>query len=585
MVNRGMSDISTATFNKLSEKKNWLFSTLSHFWSVYAYALLSAFFGTILSMAPVLYTRLIYDKVIPHAAYKTMVVLTIGVLVVILFDILIGIIKNYLLDFINRNTDVILSNKLINKILNVSLANNQMLAGALAGRVRELEVLRDFMSSFALVSLVDMPFVILFLVLLCYFSNGLVVAICITSMCLMLLINIIIAKIIQDYSEINHDLGHKKNTFLVEVILGLESIKANIAEERFAGIWSELTEAQANASKVERNLTAIAGYLLGFVQNLNYIAMVVVGAYMIMQNQLSIGALVACSVLGSRILVPFTQIVNLTVRYRHVKMAYISLTNIMLNPAERQREGRFISKSAFLGQIEFQNVDFSYKEENNLVLQDVSFSINAGERVALLGSIGSGKSTISKLILGLYKPSGGNIFIDGIEIQKLHPYDLRSHISYVSQDNFLFSSSIIENIMVSPLVRSGNVDDLQKAINIAGINQILSSKKDGLKSEVGQGGNKLSGGQRQAISLARGLANDAPIIILDEPTSMMDSAAEASLWEGLQKLDQKTMLIITHNLKVLDIVDKVIFLEGGKIKFFGTKEDFIKLANSQNRLA
>jgi len=583
LVNRGLNDISTITFNKIYEKRNWLLGTLRHYKSVYVYALLAAFFATIMSMAPILYTRLIYDRVIPHGDYKTMIAITIAVIVVLTFDVLIGVIKSYLLDFINRNTDVILSNKLIHKVLNVNLANNQMLAGALAGRMRELEVLREFMSSFALASLVDLPFALLFLVLLFYFSNATVVGICCMSIIIMVLVNLIVCKIIKDYSQITHDFGHKKTTYLVESILGLEVIKANIAEERFAGVWSELSEAQANASKVEKNLTSIAGGLMGYVQNLNYMAMAVMGAYLIIENKLSIGGLVACSVLGSRVLMPFTQISNMVLRYGHIKMAYDGLSNIMLNPSERQQENRFISKSSFLGQIEFQNVDFAYRGEASTVLNDVSFTVNPGEKIAVLGSVGSGKSTVGKLILSLYKPTNGNIFIDGIDIQKIHPYDLRSHISYVSQDNFMFSTSIMDNIMVSPLVRSGDADDIQQAMDIAGINKVLVGKKDGLKTDVGQGGNKLSGGQRQAIAIARGLSNDAPIVILDEPTSMMDSGAEAQLWQGLATLKQKTMLIISHNLRVLDIVDKVLFIENGKVKFYGNKEDFMKLANGQNK--
>lgn len=581
LVNRGLSDLSTSTFNKIYEKKNWLFGTLSHYKSVYFYALIAAFFATIMSMAPILYTRIIYDKVISHSntGYSTLTTLTIAVIVVLTFDLLIGIIKSYLLDFINRNTDIILSNKLIHKVLNVNLSNHQMLAGALASRVRELEVLREYMSSLALASLVDLPFAIFFLGLLFYFSNGTVVSVVILTMFFMILLNAVVAKLIEDYSSITHDFGYKKSTYLVEAILGLEVIKTNIAEERFAGIWSELSEAQANSSKVEKNLTAIASNSMIYLQNLNYVAMAVLGAYMILSNQLSVGGLVACSVLGSRILGPFTQISNLVMRYRHIKMAYDALTNVMLNPSERQEEKRFISKSSFLGQIEFQNIDFSYKEDGVKVLEDVSFTVNAGEKVAVLGAIGSGKSTIGKLILSLYKPMNGNIFIDGIDIQKIHPYDLRSHIGYVGQDNFMFSTSIIDNIMVSPLVRSGDAEDLENAIKIAGINQVLVGKKDGLKTDIGQGGSKLSGGQKQAVAIARGLANDAPILILDEPTSMMDSASEDLLWKGLSTLKDKTMMIISHNLKVLEIVDKVLFVENGKVKFYGNKQDFIKLAN------
>lgn len=583
IINRALNDISTATFNKLSEKSNWLFSTLSHYRGIYIYSLMAAFFATIMNMAPVLYTRVLYDKVIPHAAYDTMMVVTCGVIVVITFDILVGTIKAYLLDFINRNADIILSNKLIHKVLNISLGNHYMLAGALAGRVRELEVLRDYMSSVAITALVDLPFSVLFLCLIYYFGNFAIVSACLASITMIVVISIITRKLIQDYSQITHEFGHKKMTYLVEAILGLEVIKSNIAEERYAGVWSEISEAQANAAKMERNLNAISSNLMVYIQNLNYIAIVVIGAYLVIENKLSIGALVACSVLGAKILAPFMQVGSLLLRYKHIKMAYDSLTNIMLTPSERQQEHRFISKSSFLGEIEFQGVSFSYKGESKVALNDLSFVVKQGEKIAVLGSIGSGKSTIGRLILSLYKPTQGNIFIDGIDIQKLHPYDLRSHISYVSQENFMFSTSIIDNIMVSPLVRSGDAEDVQQAINIAGINQVLAGKKDGLKTEVGQGGSKLSGGQRQAIAIARGLANDAPILILDEPTSMMDSSSEASLWQGLSTLKDKTMIIISHNLRVLDFVDKVLFVENGSMKFYGSKLDFMKLANEQKQ--
>lgn len=576
LIEKSMDSMSTSVFKDFLKHTDWLLGVLKHFKDIYKYALVAAVFANILNLSVPLYTRIIYDKVIANNAISTLWVTTIGVIIALVFDFLLKTVKSFFIDFANKNAEVILSHNFVEKVFRLKMNENKFPIGIIASYARELMIIKEYLSSVTLNVFIDIPFALLFLALIFYIGGTGMFLVCLISIILMIIAGLFLKQVAVKFSEESLALNNKKNSFLIESMIGIETLKANVAEEKFIMMWDTMTEANAVSSRNENSIYSFSNNVMAFIQMLNYVLVIVLGFYLIMDKDLTMGGLIAVSILSSRALSPFLQAAVMIIKYNSVKLAYQSVSKIMHNKGEGSDEKAANITHTLKGDIIFDKITFHYDNEGEKILDNVSFAVRPGEKLAILGGIGSGKTTIGKLLLGLYTPETGNIWMDGINIKEINKVALRSQIGYVPQDVHLFSGSVLENLILNPLSRFNFNDNLQKAVAISGVNHFLRRKSHALQHHTTEGGNNFSEGQKKSLALARAFMTNPDIFIMDEPTSSMDKITENYILSQLAKnTKDKTMIIITHSLSVLPLVDKVLYLDSGQTKFFGDREKFI----------
>lgn len=576
LIEKNMDSLSTSAFSDLLKHADWLFGVLKHFKDIYKYAFIAAIFANLLNLSVPLYTRIIYDKVIANNALSTLLVTTIGVIIALVFDFLLKTVKSFFIDFANKNAEVILSHNFVEKVFRLRMNDNKFPVGMIASYARELVIIKEYLSSVTLNVLIDVPFAILFLALILYIGGIGMFAVCIASILLMIFAGFLLKQVAVKFAEESLALSNKKNSFLIESMLGIETLKSCVAEEKFIMMWDSMTEANAISSRNENSIYSFSNNVMAFIQTLNYVLVVVMGFFLITDKALTMGGLIAVSILSSRALAPFLQAAIMIIKYNSVKLAYQSVSKIMHSHGESNDEKATHITHTLKGDIVFDQVTFHYDNGGEKILDNVSFFLKQGEKIAILGGIGSGKTTIGKLLLGLYTAESGNIWMDGINIKEINKVALRSQIGYVPQDVHLFSGSVLENLILNPLSRFSFNENLQKAITVSGINHFLKRKAHALNHHTAEGGNNFSEGQKKSLALARAFMTNPEIFVMDEPTSSMDRITENYILSQFAKeLKGKTLVIISHSLSVLPLVDKVLYLEAGQTKFFGDREKFV----------
>jgi ATP-binding cassette subfamily C protein LapB len=367
--------------------------------------------------------------------------------------------------------------------------------------------------------------------------------------------------------------------------VGLETVKVLGAEGLLQRVWEKSVGHLAHWSQKMRLLSMSVGLFSGLIQQVASVVLIIVGVYLIVERELTMGALIACFMLSGRVMGPISQVANLIVSYDQTKTALTALEGIVEKTQERNPEKPFVKRPSFKGEIQFNKVSFAYPDEKQAALADVSFKIAAGEKVAIIGRIGSGKSTIQKLLLGLYQPTAGSVLFDGIDSQQIDPADLRGHIGYVPQDVILFAGSVKSNIVYG----APHVEDSEiiRVAELSGVKEFVDRHPLGFDRAVGERGQALSGGQRQSIGIARAYLNNPSMFLMDEPTSGMDNSTESLVKENLQKvLSDKTMILVTHKTSLLSLVDRVIVLDNGKLVADGPKGPVLEaLKKGQLRVA
>lgn len=562
--------------------RSWLWSTLIQAWPVYAEVALAAVLINLFALASPLFVMNVYDRVVPNHALETLWALALGAITVFLFDFILRGLRGYFVDSAGRVADRALAARIFEQVLGLRLAARPGSAGAFASHLREFESLREFFTSATLVALVDLPFVVLFLLIVALLGGP--VALVPTLMVpLVLGAGLVLHRALHGVVRRGFAEAAHKHGLLVEAIGGLETLKSLAAEGRTQRRWERAVEAAATTGLRARFLSALAVNLAAFAQNLATVGVVVYGVYRIADGQMSVGALVACSLLTGRALAPLAQIAGILTRLHQAKAAYEALDHIMGLPVERPRTTRFLHRPRLSGAIEFKAVRFSYPGQKLPALDQLSFKIQSGERVGLIGRIGSGKTTIERLLLGLYEPSQGAVLLDGIDQRQIDPADLRRNVGAVLQDVVLFQGTLRDNIALG----WAGADDpaVLRAAELAGVMDFAAQHPAGLDLPIGERGESLSGGQRQAVALARALLREPQILILDEPTSAMDHGAEQRLRERLvPTLAGRTLLLVTHRNSLLTLVDRLIVLDAGKVAADGPKEEVLRaLAAGQVR--
>ena len=550
--------------------RTWFWGTLWRFKRYYLETIVAALMINVLAIATSLFVMNVYDRVVPNNAEATLWVLATGVAIAVGFEFAARTLRGYLLDLAGKKVDLLLASQLFRQALGIRMAARPASAGAFASNVREFEALRDFFTSATLTTLTDLPFVFLFTWIIGLIGGpiGLVPLLAIPLLLIAgLLAQIPLARMMQRHLAESA----AKHGVLVEAVEGVETLKTLSAEGALQRRWEGYTALTADTALRTRFISSLVVNFSVLIQQAVTVAMVVWGAYRIAEGALTVGGLVACTILAGRALAPLGQLAGLLTRYQHSRSALMALNRIMELPTERPAGRSFLHRPVLSGQIEFANVGFNYPRTKIEVLHGVSFRVQAGERVGILGRVGSGKSTTLRLMMGLYESVGGSVLIDGTDLQQIDPADLRRNFGYVSQDVRLFYGTLRENVTLgAPLADD---EAIVVATRIAGLDRLVTGHPLGFDLVVGERGEGLSGGQKQSVAIARMLLAAPRVFLFDEPTSSMDHNTEqAFIAQFKAHIQGRTLVLATHKPAMLELVERLIVLEGGKIVVDGPRE-------------
>lgn len=548
---------------------HWFCAALSANRWTYIQVALAAALANLLGLSTSIFIMVVYDRVLPNEATESLIALTAGVALALLFDFALKLLRAAFIDKAGQKADLLMGRRIFDQVLNIQMKSRSGSTGAMTSTIREFETLREFFTSATLVAVVDLPFIGLFIFVI-YLVGGQLALVPALAVPVVLLTGLAVQPILSRMAEKNLADGQSKQSVLVEAVSGLETIKTTAAGRQMRSRWEQAIERQSSHGAQSRAVTQFALNLTGFTQQSAQVLIVFYGVFLITDGQTSMGALVASVMLTGRALAPLGQLAQTLTRLNQARSAYRNLNTLMMAESERPQGRTWVNRPDFKGEIAFNNVYFSYPDRGEDTLQGVSFTIKPGEKVAILGQIGCGKSTIARLMLGLYAPRVGSVTFDGLDIRQIDPGDLRRNIGSVLQDIWLFSGSVRDNI-ASGAIRPKD-QELIEAGRTAGVEDFVATHPGGYDLQLAERGEGLSGGQRQAIALARALIGRPPVLLLDEPTSAMDVKTEAQVIQRLKKSSaDSTMVVITHRTSLLELVDRVIILENGKIAADGPK--------------
>ena len=552
---------------------HWFWGTLKRSKKIYLDVVVASFIINLFVLASPLFTMNVYDRVVPNNAVETLWVLALGVSVVYGIDLFLKFVRSYFLEIAGKKSDIIMSSILFERVMDMKFSNKPKSVGSFASNLKEFDTVRNFFSSASLAAIVDLPFALIFLIVT-YFIGSYLVLVPIVIMIAILCYTFFIKDPLQNAIKSTFEASAMKNGILIESLSSLETIKTLGASGHVQWNWEEATGEIANRSIKSKIITTSITTVTSFLVQLNTIAIIVLGVYMIQDTHLTMGGLIAAVMLSSRAIAPMGQVASLAANFEQTKTAYQSLSKIMQMPVERPEGKKFVRRNSFDGKIEFKNVSFTYPDTTKGSLDRINFVIQPGEKVGIIGRNGSGKTTLQKIILGLYAPTEGSVLIDGIDINQIDPADLRRNIGYVPQDVVLFKGTVRENIVQ----KAPYVDDMQiiKAAKVSGVDEYVNAHPLGFDMPVFERGDGISGGQRQSIAVARAFLLDSPIILLDEPTNSLDNTVESKLKANLKvNTVNKTMILVTHRTSMPDLVDRLIVMDNGKILLDGPRDEVL----------
>ncbi|MCB1563217.1 MAG: type I secretion system permease/ATPase [Alphaproteobacteria bacterium] len=554
--------------------RNWFWATFWKNRTLYGEVAVASTLINLFGLASSLFIMNVYDRVVPNNATATLWTLSIGIIVIFCFDFLLRNLRAHFLDHAGRKADVIISSQLFEQIMGMNMASRPASAGVLAANMKEFETLRDFFTSATMVALIDLPFAFLFIAFIAIIG-GPVAFVPLAAVPLIVGMGFLLQKPLEKVIKQSLHESALKNALLFETIIGLETIKVQAAEGHTQRNWEELTDKASRTAVKSRRISAFAQNWALFIQQLVSVFIVIVGVYLITHGTLSMGALVACVILSGRAMGPLAQVAGLLTRLNQSKQALDQLDDLMKKPVERPAGKHFVSLPHMEGKVEFRDVVFGYPGQSNPALNHMSFTIEPGEKVGIIGAVGSGKTTLERLLINLYEPTSGSVQIDGTDVRQIDPGDLRRNVGTVQQSPQLFFGSVRDNITMGHETAPDRA--VLRAAELSGVMEFLRDSSAGLDTQVGERGEALSGGQRQAVAIARSLLYDPPILILDEPTASMDPASENRLRKRLETLcHNKTTILITHKGPMLSIVDKLILIDRGRLIAYGPKDDVIR---------
>lgn len=554
----------------IPKTKNWFKDTLKLSKFLYLDSIVASFIINIIAIATPLFVMNVYDRVVPNQATATLWVLAIGISIAFIFDLILKILRGICLDLAGKKTDLIVSAALFERLLGMKMKQRPARVGGFTQNFQEYQSVRDFLSSLTLTALIDLPFTLLILLVIAIIGGPLAV---VPLLCypIALLVNWMIQKPLLAEVHKTYRLSTERQAMLVETVTGLDAIKVNNAQSERQYQWEQIISQLSKLELRVKSLSYIAVNFTTWIQQFGGVVLIVAGVYSIIAGNLSMGGLIACYLLNRRAMMPIGQLCGLITRYQRARMTKATIDRMMDLEQEVESDEVPLKRETLSGAIEFRDVVFRYPQNQYVSLNGISLQITPGEKVGIIGRSGSGKSSLAKLLVGFYQPEGGTILIDGIDSRQLDINDVRHNIGYAPQDIHLFSGTLRDNLLSG----AGYVDEetMLRAATLAGVHEFARRHPSGYNMQVGERGMNLSGGQRQAVALARALLLDPPILLMDEPTSSMDNTSEDLIKKALSPIvSNKTLLLVTHRASLLSLVDRLIILDNGKIIADGPKE-------------
>ncbi len=558
----------------IRDKHGWFFKALKVSLPIYRDILLASLAINLFVLAVPMFSMNVYDRVVPNFATDTLWVLGSAVILIICFDGLLKFLRVNFIELAAKKSDMLISSLLFEKVMDLRMEARPANVGGFATNIKEFDSIKNFMSSSVILFVIDLPFSLLFLGMIFYVGGPLVV-VPIVCMLLLLAYVLIIRKPLFASIAATFEGGVQKNALLIESISGLNHIKLFNAAGRFRARWEHLVSLLAGYGIKTRFLSSSITTVMGMLIQLDSVFIVIYGVYLIHDGKLTMGGLIAVMILSSRTISPVGQVAGLLSAYDQTRVAYTSLKHIMELPAELEGQRNFLRPDRLKGEIRFKDVTFAYPNSEQPSITGISFHIRAGEKVALLGVNGSGKSTLHQLMAGFYKPQQGSILVDGLEMAAISPVFLRQQLACVPQDVMLFAGNLRNNLTLKNIPISD--ENLIDAIRLAGLESMIEGSPQGIAMPISEGGSNLSGGQKQAIAIARAFTGTPCMALLDEPTNFLDGTSEQALVERLRhRVKEMTLVVSSHKNALLSLVDRVIVVDQGRIVFDGTKQAFIQ---------
>ncbi len=553
---------------------SWFWGTFFRQWRIYRDVMVASFLINVFGLATPFFVLLVYDRVIPNHAVETLWVLAIGITVIYLFAVIMRGLRSYFIDQAGNKANLKISSNLLQKVLDLKMEARPKSIGSFSRNLQEFESIRDFVTSFSITSVIDLPFMFLALLVVWYIGGNIVIIFAVAILFLAIHA-LVIQWPLQNAVSKSFQASSQKNAILVEAVSGLETIKTLGAQSQIQRAWEEAVSYIAKWSSRSRALANSVNDAAFFWQSAVVVGVVIAGVYKISEGELSQGGLIALVILSRQALAPMGQVVGLATRYQRARQALKSLNDIMDLPVERPAGKNFLHRTRFEGAVGIKNLTFAYPGQTSNIFNNISLEIKAGEKVGIIGPIGSGKTTLGKLMLGLYGPQSGMVTMDGTDIHQIDPTELRRFIGYVPQDIQLFRGTVRNNITMG----THDIDDMTilRAADAAGVDEFVKKHPLGYDMEIDELGRGLSGGQRQCIVLARAILLDPPVLVLDEPTSNMDNRTELRLKKKLAELIQnKTLILITHRASLLDMVNRLVVIDNGAVVADGPKNSVLE---------
>ena len=556
--------------------KNWFWGTLWKYRKIYFNVILAAVFINIFAIAGSLFVMNVYDRVIPNNATDTLWVLASGICIVYVFDFLLKSLRGLLIDKAGKNADVLMSTFIFQRVMGIKMQSKPNSSGSFANQVKGYESLREFFTSASLTTLIDLPFVCLFILFMGYIAGWVALIPC-AAIALIIGLGATMHIPLKRAAEKAHGASAQKHAILVEAINGFETIRGLSAAGSFQKRMEDSLGKMAKSEVTSRRYSSLASNFTVFVTQMVSVIIIVVSVYRIQAGEMSMGALIGCTILTGRAMAPIGQVAALLSRLQGSLVSLSGLNDLIKLPQEREEGRDYIRKPDFEPRISFNDVTFSYTPESVPALVNASFKIEPGERVAILGRVGSGKSTLLRLILGFYPSTGGMITINDTDIRQMDPADLRRKLGYIGQDNLLFQGSLKSNVMIgAPWMEEAAMIE---AASLSGVERFVSKHPLGYDLQVGERGELLSGGQRQAVNIGRALLNKPSLLVMDEPTSAMDANTERDFISNMERYSKegnRTLILSTHKPSMLKLADRIIVMDQGKIAADGPKTDVMR---------
>lgn len=568
-----VSEENAANHHQNRSATDWFAYAIQKHRRVFIDAVFATFILSMLGLVSSLYSMQVYDRVVPTQGFSTLWVLTIGVVMAMVLEFVMKQLRAYMVDRASKAIDQELSAVFFGKALDIRMDVRPKTVGTFASQIRHFESVRQFMTSTTLFVLADAPFALFFIGVMGMLA-GPVALVPLFMVGVAIATGLYFRKPIEALTGKNMVESNQKNGLLIEAIDGVESIKAAGGEWKMLGRYNTLNNTIAAGELALKELTSRASNLTQTIQQFSYVGMIAAGAYAITAGNLTMGGLIACSIISGRALGPIAQIPQLVVQWKHAQIALKSLDGIMAMPSDREPGERLVVPESCLGLLQLRQASFSYGSENP-ILEVADCIIRPGERVAVIGSVGSGKSTLIKMLSGLYKPSAGSVFLDGVDMVHIAPEFVREHIGYLPQDVRLFSGTLRDNLTLGLPLPSDS--QIFRAARLTGLDLIIQNHPRGLELPITEGGRGLSGGQRQLVGLTRMLLAQPSILLLDEPTASMDGPLEARVMNHLfTEVDRESILVVvTHKMSLLSLVNRIIVVDKGRILLDGPRDDVL----------